>query len=181
MNVILGEAFTYTGEGGRDLKGTKVNPKNLRTAPQSKDQVLSKGNAALWKSSETKTPVRVVRGYKLKSPYAPEEGYRYDGLYQVEKAWTEIGLAGFLVYKFALKHLSGQLPLPVQAYADEGNEEGAEDEAEDVGQPAADSTNEQSVADGQNEVSTEPVDEESVETANHCEFDLISIGSNLES
>ena len=30
-------------------------------------------------------PVRVVRGYKLKSVYAPYAGYRYDGLYRVEK------------------------------------------------------------------------------------------------
>ncbi|EED77985.1 predicted protein [Postia placenta Mad-698-R] len=27
-DVDLGEAFTYTGAGGRDLKGTKTNPKN---------------------------------------------------------------------------------------------------------------------------------------------------------
>lgn len=36
-------------------------------------------------SAETKNPVRVIRGYKLKSPYAPAEGYRYDGLYVVER------------------------------------------------------------------------------------------------
>ncbi|KNC97706.1 uncharacterized protein SPPG_07168 [Spizellomyces punctatus DAOM BR117] len=111
-DVDFGEAFTYTGEGGRDLSGTKTNPKNLRTAPQSKDQVLDRGNLALWKSAQNGLPVRVVRGYKLPSPYAPEEGYRYDGLYKVEKAWSETGLAGFLVYKFALKRLPGQPPLP---------------------------------------------------------------------
>ncbi len=33
-DVDLGETFTYTGSGGRDLKGTKANPKNLRTAPK---------------------------------------------------------------------------------------------------------------------------------------------------
>lgn len=26
----MGEGFTYTGAGGRDLKGTKANPKNVR-------------------------------------------------------------------------------------------------------------------------------------------------------
>ena len=36
-------------------------------------------------SSETKEPVRGIRGFKLRSPYAPAEGYRYDGLYTVEK------------------------------------------------------------------------------------------------
>ncbi|RUS18971.1 PUA-like domain-containing protein, partial [Jimgerdemannia flammicorona] len=57
-DVDLGEAFTYTGSGGRDLKGTKMNPKNLRTAPQSADQKLEGGNLALKVSYETKKPVR---------------------------------------------------------------------------------------------------------------------------
>lgn len=52
---------------------------NLRTAPQSKDQTLTRGNLALSMSVESKQPVRVIRGYKLDSPFAPEEGYRYDG------------------------------------------------------------------------------------------------------
>lgn len=26
-NIDIGHCFTYTGEGGRDLKGTKANPK----------------------------------------------------------------------------------------------------------------------------------------------------------
>lgn len=39
----------------------------------------------MQKSCETKNPVRVIRGYKLHSGYAPAEGYRYDGLYTVEQ------------------------------------------------------------------------------------------------
>ncbi|XP_046862748.1 E3 ubiquitin-protein ligase UHRF1-like isoform X2 [Xenia sp. Carnegie-2017] len=42
-DLDFGECFTFTGEGGRDLKGTKANPKNLRTAPQSKNQTLTRG------------------------------------------------------------------------------------------------------------------------------------------
>lgn len=34
---------------------------------------------ALSRNVENGKPVRVIRGYKLKSSYAPEEGYRYDG------------------------------------------------------------------------------------------------------
>ena len=73
---------------GRDLSGNK------RTAPQSFDQTLTSGNAALarnckakfddknggdagdkWKKGE---PIRVVRGWKGKkhSKYAPEDGCR---------------------------------------------------------------------------------------------------------
>jgi E3 ubiquitin-protein ligase UHRF1 len=56
-------------------------------------------------SAETKKPVRVIRGFKCKSKYAPAEGYRYDGLYVVEKAWRAPGLneKGFLVCKYIFK------------------------------------------------------------------------------
>ncbi|KAF8807436.1 hypothetical protein BYT27DRAFT_7189517 [Phlegmacium glaucopus] len=115
-DIDLGYAFTYTGSGGRDLRGTKNAPKNLRTAPQSSDQTFVRFNRMLQRSSETKRPVRVIRGFKLKSRYAPYEGYRYDGLYRVEKAWLEKGLnpKGYLVCKFAFKRLPGQPALPVQ-------------------------------------------------------------------
>ncbi|KAF9270246.1 hypothetical protein L218DRAFT_23267 [Marasmius fiardii PR-910] len=116
-DIDLGYAFTYTGSGGRDLKGTKAAPKNLRTAPQSFDQSFDDNfNRSLKISSETRKPVRVIRGYKLHSPYAPYEGYRYDGLYIVEKAWMEKGLnpKGLKVCKFAFKRLPGQPPLPVR-------------------------------------------------------------------
>lgn len=75
----LGDCFTYTGEGGRALKGTKANPKNLRTAPQSKDQTLTKGNLALSLNITSRKPVRVIRGANLNNDFAPEYGYRYDG------------------------------------------------------------------------------------------------------
>ncbi len=71
--------FLSDPTGGRDLKGTRANPKNLRTAPQSRDQTLTRGNLALTRNIEFNRPVRVIRGYKLDSPYAPEDGYRYDG------------------------------------------------------------------------------------------------------
>lgn len=45
------------------------------------------GNLALSQSVKTGNPVRVIRGYKLPTVFAPESGYRYDGLYTVTKAW----------------------------------------------------------------------------------------------
>lgn len=65
--------------GGIGECGFPFCRQNLRTAPQSKDQELTRGNLALSKSVETGNPVRVIRGYKLRSPFAPDEGYRYDG------------------------------------------------------------------------------------------------------
>jgi E3 ubiquitin-protein ligase UHRF1 len=61
----------------------------LRTAPQSSDQTFDNPmNKSLKRSSETKKPVRVIRGYKLRSIYGPESGYVFP-----EKQWTlESGL-----------------------------------------------------------------------------------------
>ncbi|KAH9061007.1 PUA-like domain-containing protein [Lactarius vividus] len=117
-DIDMGDYFTFTGSGGRALRGTKTNPKNLRTAPQSSDQSFEHSfNKALKISSETRKPVRVIRGFKLPSPYAPFEGYRYDGLYTVEEAWMEQGLndGGYLVCKFAFRRVPGQPPLQVKA------------------------------------------------------------------
>ena len=55
----------------------------------------------------------IYRGYKLGNEFAPKEGYRYDGLYTVEKWWEETGLAGFRVFKFAFKRMPSQLPLGI--------------------------------------------------------------------
>ncbi|RUS80453.1 hypothetical protein EGW08_011769 [Elysia chlorotica] len=126
-DLDLGDCFTYTGEGGRDLKGTKAKPKNLRTAPQSKDQTLTRGNLALSRSVETKNPVRVIRGYKLSSQFAPEEGYRYDGTYTVEKFWFTTGLSGYGVWKFALKRCPDQAASPWQYLQDNNPSDKAEE------------------------------------------------------
>ncbi|KAK0233207.1 PUA-like domain-containing protein [Armillaria fumosa] len=141
-DVDLGYAFTYTGSGGRDLKGTAAQPKNLRTAAQSSDQTFENTfNKALKRSSENKKPIRVIRGYKLRSPYAPSEGYRYDGLYQVEKAWIEKGLntGGHLVCKFAFKRLPGQSPLPRRDTSEDSTEVSDKrgDDAEETLSPEA--------------------------------------------
>ncbi|KAG8886593.1 hypothetical protein FRB97_000012 [Tulasnella sp. 331] len=88
-DIDLGYGFTFTGAGGRDLRGTKEKPKNLRTAPQSCDQSWNNPlNAALKKSSETHKPVRVIRGYKLQSKYAPVEGAWLDSLLSPNGIWT---------------------------------------------------------------------------------------------
>lgn len=134
-DVDLGEGLTYTGSGGRDLKGTLLKPKNLRTAPQSSDQSFGNGlNASLVRSEETQKPVRVVRGYKGKRPYAPPEGYVYSGLYRVERHWRERGLSGLLVCRYVLRRVEGQEELPVflgQEEEGEDDGEGGDGEGED--------------------------------------------------
>lgn len=55
------------------------------------------GNLALSKNVENGKPVRVIRGYKSKSPFAPEDGYRYDGKEPGED--SHVKGAGILVGK----------------------------------------------------------------------------------
>ncbi|XP_066159240.1 E3 ubiquitin-protein ligase UHRF1-like [Euwallacea fornicatus] len=113
-DVDYGNEFLYTGSGGRDLSGNK------RTSNQSCDQELTRTNKALalncnakfddkngaiaenWKGGK---PVRVVRSYKLAkhSKYAPEDGFRYDGLYKVVKYYPEKGKSGHLVWRYLLR------------------------------------------------------------------------------
>ena len=121
-DVDRGDEFTYTGSGGRDLSGNK------RTAEQSSDQKLDKGNAAIARNCKASfnpkdggdagdkwregKPIRVVRNYKggkrdksgkKHSDYAPEEGNRYDGIYKVVKYWPEKGESGFIVWRYLLR------------------------------------------------------------------------------
>ncbi|EPS68062.1 hypothetical protein M569_06710, partial [Genlisea aurea] len=93
-----GEWLIYTGSGGRDLSGNKRTNKE-----QSFDQVFKAENQALKFSCSKGYPVRLVRSEKDKrSPYAPEKGYRYDGVYRIEKCWRNIGKQGFKVCRYLL-------------------------------------------------------------------------------
>jgi putative restriction endonuclease len=94
-----GDEIIYTGEGGQDEKGRQIE-----------DQKLVRGNLALAKSEMDRLPVRVIRGADRNNPYAPESGYRYDGLYFVDSHWHERGKSGFLVYRFKLAKIDTSLP-----------------------------------------------------------------------
>ncbi|KAI0354944.1 hypothetical protein OH77DRAFT_1425547 [Trametes cingulata] len=104
-----GYKFTYTGCGGRDRKDGEKPREGPQTCDQSWD---NSRNMSLKVSAMTKKPVRVVRGYKSSSDFAPVQGYRYDGLYVVENAWMDVGKSGFKVCKFTMKRLPGQPPIP---------------------------------------------------------------------
>jgi len=100
-DVDNGEEVTYTGCGGIDPKGGQI-----------KDQEFTGKNASLVVSCQQKWPVRVIRGHNCPSQYAPLQGYRYDGLYEVLDWWAE-EVNGFKMCKYRLKRLPGQPPLPI--------------------------------------------------------------------
>lgn len=85
-----GNTILYTGMGG--------NNGGIQVA----DQKLVKGNLALVRSLERRAPVRVIRGAKSNSPFAPRNGLRYDGLFRVTDAFYERGRSGFRVWRFVL-------------------------------------------------------------------------------
>lgn len=88
-----GKTIVYTGEGGND--------NGLQKADQTFESV---GNASLKKSFENKNPVRVIRGSKLNSKFAPKTGYVYAGLYKVVRFWEETGNHGFKICRFELQY-----------------------------------------------------------------------------
>ncbi|ULT25746.1 YDG/SRA domain-containing protein [Sphingobacterium sp. E70] len=89
-----GEEIIYTGAGGQN-KGKQVEDQSWNEL----------GNAGLRKSQDEGLPVRVIRGSTHKSPYSPEKGYTYGGLYSVVDAWEEVGKSGFKICRFKLLYI----------------------------------------------------------------------------
>lgn len=90
-----GDYILYTGQGGQDPK----------TKKQIRDQVLEKGNLGLMMSKDRGIPVRVIRGTGHKSIYSPKSGYRYDGLYSIDEAFTEQSKDGPWIWRFELRKI----------------------------------------------------------------------------
>jgi putative restriction endonuclease len=91
-----GDLLIYTGHGGRDPESGK----------QVTDQELVRNNLALALSCQHGLPVRVIRGGDPRNPFAPDEGYRYDGLFRVEDYWRETGKSGYTVWRFRLRKIN---------------------------------------------------------------------------
>ncbi|CAO2210854.1 unnamed protein product [Urochloa humidicola] len=97
----------YTGSGGKPA-GKKDN----------EDQKLERGNLALKNCIKTKTPVRVIHGFKGQNTEGGSHSrakqistFTYDGLYQVVDFWMH-GQPGSRVFKYKLQKIPGQPELP---------------------------------------------------------------------
>lgn len=97
-----GDYIIYTGHGGRSPGGRGQDQDQSFDAP---------GNAGLRTSEVLGLPVRVVRGADRNNPFAPNVGYRYDGLYLVTQSWSETGRDGYLVVRYRLERIDEQQPL----------------------------------------------------------------------
>ncbi|KAK0235634.1 PUA-like domain-containing protein [Armillaria nabsnona] len=89
------------GEGGRSKDGTM----------QVKDQVYTHGNRALQNAMQSGQSVHVIRGYRLHSKYAPNNGFRYDGLYKVMACYQKRDKNGYKIILFKLERLPDQLSI----------------------------------------------------------------------
>ncbi|XP_059473771.1 E3 ubiquitin-protein ligase UHRF1-like [Neocloeon triangulifer] len=116
-----GTSFVMSGSGGRDLSNNKRINKQ-----QSFSQELKGNNLALALSCHAELneengaksldwrqglPIRVVRGYKLGkiSKYAPDKGYRYDGIYKVVRYFKDTS-GGNVMWKFELRRDDSEPP-----------------------------------------------------------------------
>ncbi|KAJ3995274.1 hypothetical protein F5050DRAFT_1808835 [Lentinula boryana] len=71
-------------------------------------------NRALLHAYRDRKPIRVIRGFKLNSAYAPKQGYRYDGLYRIYKVHTKVtnDSKKHRLCMYELQRLSDQDPPP---------------------------------------------------------------------
>lgn len=91
----FGHTIIYTGQGGND-------PASGR---QVADQELLRGNLALAFSCDQQIPVRLIRGSGGDPSFSPTSGYRYDGLFTVNRYWPDKGRDGFKIWRYELREL----------------------------------------------------------------------------
>ena len=111
-----GDEIVYTGSGACDKNGVITGNQSFTrhnlgitvncVAYEHKCKKAGPGEHACeeclkrWRYGR---PIRVIRGDRLKSPYAPKVGYRYDGIYRVVDYWAQKGKSGYTVCKFLLR------------------------------------------------------------------------------
>jgi hypothetical protein len=69
----------------------------------------TKNTALLQTSYQNGQPLRVLRAVNKQSKYAPKEGIRYDGLYEIVD--KEILDPKTAMFRFSLKRIKGQDPM----------------------------------------------------------------------
>ncbi len=111
QSVVLCGAHAEDHDDGEEFVLTGVRAKEKMLYWPNKGLALNYAAAAgtggnpeeeSWRKGK---PVRVVRGFKLAqySPFAPGEGFRYDGIYKVVSYWPEERGAAGWVWRFHLK------------------------------------------------------------------------------
>jgi putative restriction endonuclease len=114
-----GDTIVYTGHGGQDDSHNQVDDQSFDDS----------GNAALVRSALERGLVRVLRGPRAETN-PPATGFRYDGLYSVERYWMQDGADGFKVCRFLMiKVEEDENGRPVLRHTTTDEDRDAEDES----------------------------------------------------
>ncbi|KAF9530823.1 PUA-like domain-containing protein [Crepidotus variabilis] len=101
-DIDNGDIIFYTGTGGQEVLSARDKARGRIPRQEVPQTFANQLNAALRVNKELGTPVRVLRGANKHSPYAPSEGYRYDGCYLVQTAEIAVGRSGFNICRYKL-------------------------------------------------------------------------------
>eukprot|EP01112_Ceratiomyxa_fruticulosa_P015038 TRINITY_DN4376_c0_g2_i1.p1 TRINITY_DN4376_c0_g2~~TRINITY_DN4376_c0_g2_i1.p1 ORF type:complete len:207 (+),score=54.80 TRINITY_DN4376_c0_g2_i1:269-889(+) len=104
-DVDKGDEFVYTATGGGKRSQPSPSPSSGGIpAPQSPmSQEYTRGTQALLTSYRMGLPVRVIRSWKMKSRYAPYDGFSYDGFYHIVEWWEQPTKSGGSALKFRFR------------------------------------------------------------------------------
>ncbi|KAF2483477.1 PUA-like domain-containing protein [Neohortaea acidophila] len=110
-------AYSVIMSGGTDSTGKKYpdvddGDEVLYCGTDSVNGKIAEATSHLIRSAEKKKPVRLLRSSNLGSQYAPEAGFRYDGLYDVVSFENLDGPESMRQrHQFKLKRQAGQDPI----------------------------------------------------------------------
>ena len=103
-SIVVSGGYEDDEDYGNSSSSTPVTEVTTPlTGRQVADQTFSVGNRALAVSCDEGLPVRVIRGAGGDPRLSPPTGYRYDGLYSVQRYWHEEGRSGSLFIGTSLR------------------------------------------------------------------------------
>jgi len=105
-------AYSCIMSGGHDYPDEDNGDKVLYCGTDSTDGSVTEPTRRMLENVENGKHVRLIRSHNLKSPFAPEIGFRYDGLYKVVSSQNLDGSnSSRQRHRFKLERLPGQAPM----------------------------------------------------------------------
>ncbi|KAK0876049.1 hypothetical protein LTR87_010101 [Friedmanniomyces endolithicus] len=105
-------AYSCVMSGGSTYEDEDHGEWVLYCGTDSKYGTVTELTQRMLESVENGEPIRLIRSSQLKSPYAPEIGFRYDGLYKAV-SYERLGDPSSIEqrHRFRLERIAGQAPI----------------------------------------------------------------------
>ncbi|KAK1060292.1 hypothetical protein LTR33_012954 [Friedmanniomyces endolithicus] len=105
-------AYSCVMSGGSTYEDEDHGEWVLYCGTDSKYGTVTELTPRMLESVENGEPIRLIRSSQLKSPYAPEIGFRYDGLYKAV-SYERLGDPSSIEqrHRFRLERIAGQAPI----------------------------------------------------------------------